>query len=99
MKEQLGTPRRLGKRLTKRYVIELRSPPVPPPQAFTCVAIGLWAGLLIGLFTEYYTSNRFTPVQEVADSCRTGAATNIIYGEGARARRRERRFGRVVCLE
>ena len=30
--------------------------------------------------TEYFTSNRYAPVQDVADSCRTGAATNIIFG-------------------
>ena len=48
--------------------------------AFFCVAIGLWAGLAIGLITEYYTSHSYSPVREVSDSCRTGAATNIIYG-------------------
>eukprot|EP00244_Chara_vulgaris_P004349 TRINITY_DN1862_c0_g1_i1.p1 TRINITY_DN1862_c0_g1~~TRINITY_DN1862_c0_g1_i1.p1 ORF type:complete len:793 (-),score=170.63 TRINITY_DN1862_c0_g1_i1:478-2856(-) len=47
---------------------------------FFCVACGLWAGLLIGFTTEYYTSHRFSPVRDVADSCRTGAATNIIFG-------------------
>jgi inorganic pyrophosphatase len=47
---------------------------------FFCVAVGLWGGLIIGLATEYYTSNRYQPVQDVADSCRTGAATNIIFG-------------------
>jgi Na+/H+-translocating membrane pyrophosphatase len=26
------------------------------------VAIGLWSGLLIGLQTEYFTSNRYSPV-------------------------------------
>jgi hypothetical protein len=30
---------------------------------FFCVAAGLWGGLVIGLVTEYYTSNRYTPVQ------------------------------------
>ncbi|CAI7862624.1 unnamed protein product [Closterium sp. NIES-54] len=48
--------------------------------AFACVASGLWAGLLIGFVTEYFTSNAYVPVQDVADSCRTGAATNIIFG-------------------
>mmetsp|Transcript_17096 Transcript_17096/g.33471 ORF Transcript_17096/g.33471 Transcript_17096/m.33471 type:complete len:794 (-) Transcript_17096:79-2460(-) len=48
--------------------------------AFICVASGLWAGLATGLITEYYTSHSYTPVREVADSCKTGAATNIIYG-------------------
>jgi inorganic pyrophosphatase len=47
---------------------------------FVCVAAGLWGGLAIGLVTEYYTSNHYTPVQDVADSCRTGAATDIIFG-------------------
>ena len=49
-------------------------------QIFLCVASGLWGGLIIGLVTEYYTSNRYEPVQDVADSCRTGAATDIIFG-------------------
>lgn len=47
---------------------------------FLCVASGLWAGLIIGYITEYYTSHAYTPVREVAASCETGAATNIIYG-------------------
>ncbi|AQL01639.1 vacuolar proton pump homolog1 [Zea mays] len=47
---------------------------------FFCVSIGLWAGLIIGFVTEYYTSNAYSPVQDVADSCRTGAATNVIFG-------------------
>lgn len=49
-------------------------------ELFFCVAVGLWAGLIIGLTTEYYTSNAYRPVQDVADSCRTGAATNVIFG-------------------
>jgi H(+)-translocating pyrophosphatase len=47
---------------------------------FFCVACGLWSGMVIGFMTEYYTSNRYTPVQEVANACKTGAATNIIFG-------------------
>ncbi|KAG9141081.1 hypothetical protein Leryth_001582, partial [Lithospermum erythrorhizon] len=49
-------------------------------QLFLCVAVGLWGGLVIGFVTEYYTSNAYSPVQDVADSCRTGAATNVIFG-------------------
>ncbi|KAI5403227.1 hypothetical protein KIW84_050704 [Lathyrus oleraceus] len=45
-----------------------------------CVSVGLWAGLIIGFVTEYYTSNAYSPVQDVADSCRTGVATNVIFG-------------------
>ena len=47
---------------------------------FVCVAAGLWGGLAIGLQTEYFTSNAYKPVQDVADACRTGAATDIIFG-------------------
>ena len=42
--------------------------------------VGLWAGLFIGMITEYYTSHAYGPVREVSESCRTGAATNVIYG-------------------
>lgn len=48
--------------------------------AFICVAAGLWSGMIIGIFTEYYTSMAYGPVKKVADSCKIGAATNIIYG-------------------
>jgi K(+)-stimulated pyrophosphate-energized sodium pump len=41
---------------------------------------GLWAGLIIGYVTEYYTSHSYGPVRSIADASRTGAATNIIYG-------------------
>jgi inorganic pyrophosphatase len=51
-----------------------------PTDAFICIIAGLWAGCLIGFITEYYTSASYKPVQEVANSCKTGAATNIIYG-------------------
>lgn len=30
---------------------------------FFCVAVGLWGGLIIGIVTEYFTSNRYRPVQ------------------------------------
>lgn len=41
---------------------------------------GLIAGMIIGWFTEYMTSHTYNPVRELAGSCKTGAATNIIYG-------------------
>merc|ERR1719421_272987 len=53
---------------------------VTPQNAYMCIASGLWGGCLIGFITEYYTSHSYTPTREVAQSCETGAATNIIYG-------------------
>ncbi|KEG08209.1 vacuolar-type proton translocating pyrophosphatase 1 [Trypanosoma grayi] len=49
-------------------------------RALVCVLCGLWSGLIIGYTTEYFTSNAYRPVQEIAEACETGAATNIIYG-------------------
>jgi len=49
-------------------------------KAALCVIFGLIGGWIIGLVTEYYTSTQHKPVREVARSCKTGAATNIIYG-------------------
>jgi len=51
-----------------------------PWQATLCVVMGAVGGLIIGLITEYYTSHSYQPVRELADSCKTGAATNMIYG-------------------
>jgi len=49
-------------------------------KAFGCVACGLWSGLIIGWITEIYTSNAYSPVQDLAEACRMGAAPNIILG-------------------
>ena len=49
-------------------------------KVFGCVASGLWSGLIIGYTTEYYTSNKYAPVIELVESCRMGAAPNIILG-------------------
>jgi inorganic pyrophosphatase len=46
----------------------------------TCVIVGLWAGLLIGIVTEYYTSFSYYPVRELARNQLSAAATGIIYG-------------------
>ena len=49
---------------------------------FWVVLAGLGSGVIIELSTEYYTSAHFKPVQRLAKSCETGAATNIIEGLG-----------------
>jgi len=54
---------------------------------FFCVGMGLWSGLIIGLITEYYTSNTHAPTIELAEKSKGqgaagvgGSPTNIIYG-------------------
>lgn len=51
---------------------------VQPYMAWLCVISGAVGGLIIGLITEYYTSYNFRPVREIANSCKTGAATNVM---------------------
>lgn len=45
---------------------------------YWAVFAGCVGGIVIGLLTEHYTSGK--PVQRTAESCQTGAATNIITG-------------------
>lgn len=42
--------------------------------------IGLLAGLVIGLTSEFYTSSNFKPTKKVAESAQNGSATTIITG-------------------
>mmetsp|Transcript_20987 Transcript_20987/g.44663 ORF Transcript_20987/g.44663 Transcript_20987/m.44663 type:complete len:811 (-) Transcript_20987:84-2516(-) len=49
-------------------------------QATGSVLMGLWAGLIIGFVTEYYTSHSYRPVREIAESQTSSAATGIIFG-------------------
>lgn len=48
------------------------------PALFISIVLGCGAGIVVGLITEYYTGGE--PVRKTAQSARTGAATNIIYG-------------------
>ena len=47
-----------------------------------CVIIGLLAGIIIGKFTEYFTSFDFGPVISIKDRGMTGPATVVIQGLG-----------------
>jgi K(+)-stimulated pyrophosphate-energized sodium pump len=44
------------------------------------VVAGLLAGLAIGKLSEYYTSDHFQPVRNIAKSAETGSATTILSG-------------------
>ena len=47
---------------------------------FWATVAGLVGGVLIGLITEYYTSESRKPAREISKDSLTGAATNIISG-------------------
>jgi K(+)-stimulated pyrophosphate-energized sodium pump len=47
---------------------------------FGSVISGLVAGVLIGQFTEYYTSDEYKPTRGIADQANMGPATTIIDG-------------------
>lgn len=49
---------------------------------YFAIIAGLVAGVLIGAFTEYFTSDTYKPTQKLASSSETGTATVIISGLG-----------------
>ena len=47
---------------------------------YVAILAGLFSGVLIGRFTEYYTSDTYVPTQSLAASSVTGTATLVIDG-------------------
>ncbi len=47
---------------------------------YWAIISGLIAGILIGLCTEYFTSSKYAPTRNLAESTKTGPATVIIAG-------------------
>ncbi|MBN1492640.1 MAG: sodium-translocating pyrophosphatase [Candidatus Omnitrophica bacterium] len=47
---------------------------------FWAIIVGLLAGVAIGFFTEYYTSDDYSPTKKLADQAKTGPATFVIAG-------------------
>ncbi len=51
-------------------------------QLFLCTVVGVGAGTIIGMLTEYFTGTHKTPVNAIVKACETGAATTLITGMG-----------------
>jgi K(+)-stimulated pyrophosphate-energized sodium pump len=51
-----------------------------PWAVYFAMVIGLVLGVIVGKVTEYYTSEKMAPAQEIANQSQTGPATNIIHG-------------------
>ncbi len=47
---------------------------------YFAILAGLLAGVLIGKFTEYYTSDTYRPTKDLAEQSETGSATIVISG-------------------
>ena len=56
---------------------------------YGCICIGLFAGVMIGQVTEYFTSYSFWPTRSITDAGVTGPATVIIQGLG---------IGMISCI-
>lgn len=57
-----------------------RQPELLASGVFIATLFGILAGTLIGLITEYFTSESKAPARKVADAASSGSATNIISG-------------------
>jgi len=53
---------------------------ITPNRVFIAIICGLAVNILIGMITEYFTSNQKNPVKAIAKASETGAATNLIAG-------------------
>lgn len=47
---------------------------------YLCSVMGLVSGMIIAAFTEYVTSHAYSPVRELADTCKAGPASNVTLG-------------------
>jgi K(+)-stimulated pyrophosphate-energized sodium pump len=64
--------------ITSFFIVKYAAPFSLTP--FWAILMGLASGILIGIISEYFTSYRFKPVQELAESCQHGAGVSIAGG-------------------
>ncbi len=55
-------------------------PSISANSASVSLLTGLFAGYILNIASEYFTSKEYYPVQEIAKSCHTGSVIDIIYG-------------------
>ena len=65
--------------ITQVYMIDPASGAVDW-KPFLATVSGIFLAIGLGKLTEYYTSTKYGPVQEVSAASETGAATNILSG-------------------
>lgn len=53
---------------------------ISPTTPYLCSLFGLVSGMIIAAFTEYVTSHTYSPVRELADTCKAGPASNVTLG-------------------
>jgi len=53
---------------------------MPSLSPFYAIFVGLIDGIIIGLATEYFTSDQRLPAKKIAEAATTGAATDLIQG-------------------
>ena len=70
----------INKFITSSVNLGLNNDNVVASDLFGATVVGLTSGILIGLLTEYYTSDHQKPSQAIAEASETGSATNIISG-------------------
>ncbi|KAK1867293.1 hypothetical protein I4F81_009800 [Pyropia yezoensis] len=61
---------------------QFTSPSQVPWRLFLCILLGLWAGLLIGGLTEFFTAGSYAPTLGIAAAGEFGAGAVVIQGLG-----------------
>ena len=76
--QMLGAVLFLGMALALVWALPVNAAGTGGPGLYWAIIAGTVGGIMVGLFTEYYTSS--SPVYRIADASKTGPATNLIAG-------------------
>ncbi len=70
----------IGFGVATRWLLHTDNYPSAWMYFFLCGIIGVLTSVAFVYITQYYTEYKYRPVKEIAESCQTGPATNIITG-------------------